>query len=263
MPGALLVAVLNSIVLGVLLHTGRWKAVTVAVKIVKHSEGSPGSASSGGKRISAGREITVATNISHPNVVSSATPVDKAHGTATASCALSCASCTCIGKSRAVCDHQHAAVGSPCRRSLAACAKKKLRWTSLLVLVHCNVTLDAMSLLGCRMWLQVQTYHISTMTVAQRKALAAAWLEVGGAGASSSNSAAHMVAAAAEYQAFAMGEECDYSDSSNSSKGGDEEQSEALETWMVLEFCEKGSLQRALSQGRFRRRDSAQPDMVS
>jgi hypothetical protein len=101
------------------------------------------------------------------------------------------------------------------------------------------------------------------MTVAQRNALAAAWLKEGGAGASSSNSAAHMVAAAAARQASAMDEEHDHSDSSNSSEGSDEEQSEALETWMVLEFCEKGTLQRALSQGRFKRRDSAQPDMVS
>jgi hypothetical protein len=89
------------------------------------------------------------------------------------------------------------------------------------------------------------------MTVEQRKALAAAWLKESGAGASS-NSAAHR-----------MHEEHDRLDSSNSSEGSDEEQSEALETWMVLEFCEKGSLQRALSQGHFKRRDSAQPDMVS
>jgi hypothetical protein len=72
----LLVAVLKSPVLspvlGVLLHAGRWKAVTVAVKIIEHSGDSPGSASSDGKRISAGREMAVATNISHPNVVSSA-----------------------------------------------------------------------------------------------------------------------------------------------------------------------------------------------
>jgi hypothetical protein len=55
----------------VLPHAGRWRAVTVAVKIIEHSEGSAGSASSGGKRISAAREVAVATNISHPNIVSS------------------------------------------------------------------------------------------------------------------------------------------------------------------------------------------------
>lgn len=44
----------------------------MAVKIIEHSEGSPGSASSGGKRISARREMLVATSISHPNVVRSA-----------------------------------------------------------------------------------------------------------------------------------------------------------------------------------------------
>jgi hypothetical protein len=89
------------------------------------------------------------------------------------------------------------------------------------------------------------------MTVEQRKALAAAWLEESGAGASS-NSAVHMT-----------DEEHNTSDSSNSSEGSDDEQNEALETWMVLEFCEKGSLQWALSQGHFKRSDSAQPDMVS
>lgn len=48
---------------------GRWKATTVAVKIIEHVEGAPGTASSGGKRISVGRESLLATNISHPNVV--------------------------------------------------------------------------------------------------------------------------------------------------------------------------------------------------
>jgi hypothetical protein len=87
----LLVAVRTSTVLGVLLHAGRWKAVTVAVKIIEHSGDSPGSASSDGKRISAGREMAVATNISHPNVVSSATTRSS-----TAFLKAGCASCTCI-----------------------------------------------------------------------------------------------------------------------------------------------------------------------
>jgi hypothetical protein len=71
MPGVLVIAVPNSIVVGVLLNAGRWKAVTVAVKIIEHSGDSPGSASSDGKRISAAREMAVATNVSHPNIVSS------------------------------------------------------------------------------------------------------------------------------------------------------------------------------------------------
>jgi hypothetical protein len=49
--------------------SGRWKATTVAVKIIEHVEGAPGTASSGGKKISVGRESTLATSISHPNVV--------------------------------------------------------------------------------------------------------------------------------------------------------------------------------------------------
>lgn len=50
---------------------GRWKATTVAVKIIEHVEGAPGTASSGGKKISVGRESLLATSISHPNVVRS------------------------------------------------------------------------------------------------------------------------------------------------------------------------------------------------
>jgi hypothetical protein len=52
------------------LHAGRWKAVTVAVKIIEHSERSPGTASSGGKRINIVRESLLATQMSHPNIVS-------------------------------------------------------------------------------------------------------------------------------------------------------------------------------------------------
>uniref|UniRef100_A0A383VHP9 Protein kinase domain-containing protein n=1 Tax=Tetradesmus obliquus TaxID=3088 RepID=A0A383VHP9_TETOB len=153
-------------------YKGRWKAVTVAVKIIEHSEGSPGSASSGGKRISARREMLVATSISHPNVV--------------------------------------------------------------------------------------QTYHISTMTVARRNALAAAWLKEGAASSSNAtSSAAHLAAARA-----ASADDINASSSSNSSDGSDDEAADNEETWMVLEFCDKGSLQRALLQGRFKRRDSQQPDMI-
>ncbi|WIA11806.1 hypothetical protein OEZ85_011898 [Tetradesmus obliquus] len=153
-------------------YKGRWKAVTVAVKIIEHSEGSPGSASSGGKRISARREMLVATSISHPNVV--------------------------------------------------------------------------------------QTYHISTMTVARRNALAAAWLKEGAASSSNAtSSAAHLAAAHA-----ASADDINASSSSNSSDGSDDEAADNEETWMVLEFCDKGSLQRALLQGRFKRRDSQQPDMI-
>jgi hypothetical protein len=43
----------------------------VAVKIIEHSERSPGTASNGGKRINIGRESLLATQVSHPNIVSS------------------------------------------------------------------------------------------------------------------------------------------------------------------------------------------------
>jgi hypothetical protein len=237
-------------VLGVLLHTGHWKAVTVAVKIIEHSEGSTGSASSGGKRISAGREMAVATNISHPNVVSSATSRIERHSIRELSdCCASALALKAHGLLLIIMSMPHGM-----RTSLRVCCSYSLQCRS-----------NHMSLVCCWLCLQVQTYHISTMTVAQRNALAAAWLKDGGAGASSSNSAAHMVAAAAAARQASVMDEEHHSDSnnSNSSEGSYEEQSEALETWMVLEFCEKGTLQRALSQGRFKCRDSAQPDMVS
>lgn len=50
-------------------HTGRWKATTVAVKIIEHY-GVDAQASSGSRRVSAGQEMLFATSIRHPNVVS-------------------------------------------------------------------------------------------------------------------------------------------------------------------------------------------------
>jgi hypothetical protein len=32
---------------------------------------------------------------------------------------------------------------------------------------------------------------------------------------------------------------------------------------MIMEFCEKGSLERAVSRGKFNRREDRQPEMVS
>lgn len=97
------------------------------------------------------------------------------------------------------------------------------------------------------------------MTVARRNALAAAWLKEGAASSSNAtSSAAHLAAARA-----ASADEINASSSSNSSDGSYDEAADNEETWMVLEFCDKGSLQRALLQGRFKRRDSQQPDMVS
>jgi hypothetical protein len=50
---------------------GRWKAVTVAVKIIEHHDTSQGAAASSiEKQASAGREAFLATSILHPNVVS-------------------------------------------------------------------------------------------------------------------------------------------------------------------------------------------------
>eukprot|EP00878_Enallax_costatus_P000820 GHUV01000946.1.p1 GENE.GHUV01000946.1~~GHUV01000946.1.p1 ORF type:complete len:1662 (+),score=542.75 GHUV01000946.1:226-5211(+) len=147
-------------------YKGRWKAVTVAVKIIEHMEGSPGTASSGGKKISIGREAQLATNIAHPNVV--------------------------------------------------------------------------------------QTYQISTMTVSQRNALARTWIEEGNGHSSNLN----QLSPAAE--AVEGGD----NDSSSSNDGNDEPQKDVLETWMIMEFCEKGSLDRAVTRKRFIRKEDGQPEMI-
>jgi hypothetical protein len=51
----------------------------VAVKIIEHSERSPGTASSGGKRINIGRESLLATQMSHPNIVSTTVQLAARH----------------------------------------------------------------------------------------------------------------------------------------------------------------------------------------
>jgi hypothetical protein len=43
----------------------------------------------------------------------------------------------------------------------------------------------------------------------------------------------------------------------------DDEQDDLLETWMILEYCERGSLERAIKQGRFKKAANGQPEMVS
>jgi hypothetical protein len=53
------------------LHAGFWKSVTVAVKIIEHLKGFPGTASSGGTRIEDVCESLLAIQqLSHPNIVS-------------------------------------------------------------------------------------------------------------------------------------------------------------------------------------------------
>lgn len=48
------------------------------------------------------------------------------------------------------------------------------------------------------------------------------------------------------------------SDSSQEGLGAD-----ITETWMIMEYCDKGSLERAIFGGRFKRKDDACPEMVS
>ncbi|WIA31940.1 hypothetical protein OEZ86_002799 [Tetradesmus obliquus] len=150
-------------------YKGRWNGVSVAVKIIEHSERSPGTASSGGKRISIVRESLLATQMSHPNIV--------------------------------------------------------------------------------------QSYHISTMTVSERNALAKGWL-----GAEAGTSPAPKQSPKPSSSAQQGGD--DDEDSSGSNHSSDNEQRDVLETWIIMEFCEKGSLERAVSRGKFVRREDRQPEMI-
>lgn len=92
---------------------------------------------------------------------------------------------------------------------------------------------------------QVTTYHISTLSTTQRAAAASSLLP--DTRPSPSNTSASGA---------------DSRRSSGSSTATDQSQPDLLETYIVMELCPRGSLERALKQGRFRRRDG-QPDMVS
>eukprot|EP00879_Flechtneria_rotunda_P007950 GHRR01008329.1.p1 GENE.GHRR01008329.1~~GHRR01008329.1.p1 ORF type:complete len:1448 (+),score=551.05 GHRR01008329.1:1287-5630(+) len=153
-------------------YKGRWKAVTVAVKIIEHQEGAPGTASSSRQPVNIGHESVLATSIAHPNVV--------------------------------------------------------------------------------------HTYHISTMTITQRNALARTWLaeaDCGSAGGRASSIGGGRDAA--------NDLEVAGSDSSETSSNSSfDVQKDILETWMLMEFCEKGSLERAIGLGRFIRRQDQKPEMI-
>ena len=51
-------------------------------------------------------------------------------------------------------------------------------------------------------------------------------------------------------------------DSLHGTNDSDGEGIDLLETWMLMEFCERGSLERAIKQGKFRRAADGQPEMV-
>lgn len=51
------------------MSAGRWKSVTVAVKIIEHSETAASAPGSAARVMDVGRESLLATSIAHPNVV--------------------------------------------------------------------------------------------------------------------------------------------------------------------------------------------------
>jgi hypothetical protein len=98
----------------------------------------------------------------------------------------------------------------------------------------------------------VTTFHISTMTINQRSALAKSWL----ADSKTPEEPDQEAAAGADAGSNAGSDNSSASDSSESGSPPD-----LLETWIIMEFCERGSLERALKLGKFKARDGS-PEMV-
>lgn len=169
--------------------TGRWKATPVAVKIIEHYSSTDGVGSSHGNRLSAGRELLFATSISHPNVV--CLRQDAPGRTAVGVVVPLVHAATLKGQCGTVLANHH----GPC-------------W-------HMCVP-------------QVTTFHISTLSEAQRKALA------GPAGA------AAVGTAAAEEQADSRRlSNLSDSSSNSSSSGAAGREAQLCSTWVVMEvsFC--------------------------
>lgn len=141
-----------------------------------------------------------------------------------------------------------------------------------------NVVCRAAQVLPCHTYdKQVQCFYTSTMTTAQRDALAGSWLAERATGNSSittttaTSAAAAITAATADATAAAepAGIEQqqgpgsgDGSTSDTSEHAAPEQRSDVLETWMLLEYCERGSLERALARGKLKRPGTNEPDMV-
>lgn len=96
--------------------------------------------------------------------------------------------------------------------------------------------------------LQVACYHVSTMSISERSALAKSWL----------------AESATPEDAAAVDQAADDSSSSSgqSGSGTDAPPDSMLETWIILQFCERGSLDRAVKLGKFLRKTDGQPEMV-
>lgn len=101
----------------------------------------------------------------------------------------------------------------------------------------------------------VTTFHISTMTINQRSALAKSWLADSKTPEEPDQEAAE---AGADAASDADSDDSSASDSDSSESGSPPD---LLETWIIMEFCERGSLERALKLGKFKARDG-QPEMV-
>jgi hypothetical protein len=100
----------------------------------------------------------------------------------------------------------------------------------------------------------VTTFHISTMTINQRSALAKSWL----ADSKTPEEPGQEADAAA---ADAASDADDNSDGSGSDSSEAGSPPDLLETWIIMEFCERGSLERALKLCKFKARDGL-PEMV-
>lgn len=191
---------------------GRWNGVSVAVKIIEHSERSPGTASSGGKRISIVRESLLATQMSHPNIVS---VVAVAAIPAASIC--SCRGCAASAASAGHSLHQDSqSLAYNCQLAMLSMQCACVNGTVCSQTQKCSRCSRCCSL-------QVQSYHISTMTVSERNALAKGWL-----GAEAGTSPAPKQSPKPSSSAQQGGD--DDEDSSGSNHSSDNEQRDVLET---------------------------------
>lgn len=113
----------------------------------------------------------------------------------------------------------------------------------------------------CRRMLcvQVATYHVSTLSVSQRAAAAKAWLTDTGLSSTSRPAGLDKTAGCRRTSSSSAAD----SSGSSSQTDGDEALPDLLETILVNEYCQGGSLEGAVKLGRFKKTGDGQPDMVS
>lgn len=99
--------------------------------------------------------------------------------------------------------------------------------------------------MSARLLTQVTTYHISTLSLSERSALATSWLEAG-----------TTVSSQRAVQELEDSHDLNSDGGSTVSSDLEETPPDLLETIIVMEYCEKGSLERAVRLGKFKRKEA-------